>query len=192
MTVLQIRGTSGSGKTYVMRRIMDCVGDWQAEHIPGRKRPLLYQTLEGSEWGRLVVLGSYEATCGGCDTIGSARAVFDLVLDVQQRLNPNVTLCEGLLLSEDTKWSSQLQDLKIYYLSTPLECCLAQIKQRRLATGNDKELNPANTANRVKVIERSKLKLEELGVWCRRCPADQCVRLILDRLRRNGKENTNA
>lgn len=190
--IIQVRGTSGSGKTYVMRRIMDCVGDWQAEYVPGRKRPLLYQTLEGSEWGKLVVIGSYEAVCGGGDTIGSARAIFDLIQDVEQRLNPDVILCEGLLLSEDTKWSSQLQDLKVYYLSTPLERCLAQIQQRRLATGNEKELNPANTTNRVNVIERSRLKLEELRVWTRRCAADQCVRLILERLRRNGKENTNA
>jgi hypothetical protein len=73
-----------------------------------------------------------------------------------------------------------MKDLRVVYLTTPLETCLSQITSRRLAAGNTKELNPANTTNRVRVIERSRLKLVEAGVVCRRANTKQAIALILD------------
>lgn len=160
--IIQVRGTSGSGKSTVMRRVMELLGDCEAQYVSGRKRPQCYRFN-----GLIYVLGHYESPCGGCDTIGSARAVFELV----QRLvngpdNARHVLCEGLLLSEDVKWSSRMDDLRIVYLTTPLEHCLERIRYRREGVGNAKELNPGNTTNRVKVIERSRVKLEAKGVKC--------------------------
>lgn len=105
MTVIQIRGTSGSGKTTAMRRILDYFGDWQAYYVPARRGPIYYQCV--SEWAEaidLFVLGHYESPCGGCDNIGSAKAVHELyrVLEDETRpTHPRVILGEGLLLSED-------------------------------------------------------------------------------------------
>jgi hypothetical protein len=143
---------------------------WTSQFIDGRKRPLYYQHSNG-----ILVLGHYESPCGGCDTIGSARAVYDLI----QTLSAPVILCEGLLLSEDVKWSSQLKDLRVLYLVTPLNQCLAWIKSRRASVGNEKPLNPANTANRVSVIERSRVKLGSLGIYCRRCTVGQAPGIVL-------------
>ena len=173
--IIQIRGTSGSGKTWVMRRVMKVFeGDWSPVYVDGRKKPLLYRAWV-SPWKSLVVLGHYESPCGGCDTIGSARQVFELVEELAE---DDVILCEGLLLSEDTKWASQF-DLRVVYLHTPIEQCISQIKQRRLEAGNTKPLNEANTRNRVKRIERSRVKLETLGVLCKRVSARQAPSLIL-------------
>jgi ABC-type dipeptide/oligopeptide/nickel transport system ATPase component len=55
--IIQLRGTSGSGKSTAMRRVMDSLGDWNAVYAPGRKKPQLYYTAAGSEWGRVAVLG---------------------------------------------------------------------------------------------------------------------------------------
>lgn len=175
-----------------MRRVMETLEDCTPIFIGGRKRPYYYEAKAGSL--RVLVVGHYDSQCGGGDTIGSARAIFDMIKELQSKPeNAGATiLCEGLLLSEDTKWTSQMKNPKVYFLTTPLETCLKQIKSRRLEVGNDKPLNPANTENRVGVIERARGKLESLGVWCRRCPPNQCVKLIIDRLRRSGKENTNA
>ncbi len=174
MTVIQIRGTSGSGKSTVMKNVMNA-GEWNAVYTPGRKRPLYYKSV-AADWPSTVVLGHYDTPCGGCDTIGSARAVYDLIQKIE---GAAVILCEGLLLSEDVKWSSQLPDLKVIYLLTPLEQCLRQIEGRRKAAGNDKPLNPHNTSNRIGVIERSRLKLLEKGIECRRFRANQATEVIL-------------
>jgi hypothetical protein len=172
--IIQIRGTSGSGKSTVMRRVMEGAGTWIAHNQEGRKRPLYYtcNDLKG-----VAVLGHYESACGGCDTVGSAREVFELILSLPQY----TILCEGLLLSEDVKWSSQLKDLHVLFLTTPLEQCLTQIKQRRTEAGNEKPLNPENTSNRVATIERARVKLSQVeGVHCYRCSANQAPRIILN------------
>lgn len=175
--IIQIRGTSGSGKSTVMRKVMEGVSsfteeEWHPEYSEGRKKPLYYRM------GGLVVLGHYESACGGCDTIGSAPQVFDLINSLNDGFQ--TILCEGLLLSEDTKWSSQMKNLRVVFLATPLDVCLRQIEGRRAEAGNEKPLNPANTANRVDVIERARVKLNALGVYCRRASASQAPGLILN------------
>lgn len=180
--IINIRGTSGSGKSTVMRRVMDLMGDWQAVHKTGRKQPLYYRSA--SEWPPTVVLGHYESPCGGCDTIGSARAVFELIQNLRtDPLFDSHVLCEGLLLSEDVKWFSQLPDLKVLFLVTPLDVCLQQIKKRRREAGNEKALNPSNTTNRIAVIERARVKLIGSGIDCRRCSANQAPKMVINMLR---------
>lgn len=168
-SVIQIRGTSGSGKSTVVRAVMNEFHGWTPVMRSGRKQPLYYESEE------VVVLGHYESPCGGCDTIGSAKAVYDLIGEVEAR----TILCEGLLLSEDVKWSSQLKGLRVIFLTTPLETCLRRIRGRRKTAGNTKPLNPNNTANRVATIERARVKLTNLGVPCRQCSADEAPRIIL-------------
>jgi hypothetical protein len=150
---------------------MTALRNWLPIRHEGRKQPLGYQHVSN----RIAVLGHYESPCGGCDTIGSARAVYDLI----QKTDSPIILCEGLLLSEDVKWSSQLQDLHVLYLITPLDQCLSQIEGRRRAAGNHKPLNPSNTSHRVEVINRSRIKLEGLGVHCRRASSSQAAGVIL-------------
>jgi hypothetical protein len=167
--IIQIRGTSGSGKSTVMRKVMDLVGVWEPVYKEGRKQPLYY-TSNG-----IVVLGHYNSPCGGCDTIGSARAVFDLIKSIDAK----IIICEGLLLSEDVKWSSQLTDLRVIFLTTPLDQCLTWIAGRREKAGNDKPLNPSNTTNRVGVIERARMKLSLVGVQCSQCSAGKAPSVII-------------
>lgn len=171
--IIQIRGTSGSGKSTSMRKTMELLGGpWNQVTVAGRKRPLYYE--RGDYPKNIVVLGHYESPCGGCDTIGSAAAVYELI----QSLQFGHLLCEGLLLSEDVKWSKQLKNLRVLFLTTPLEQCLSNIQKRREVAGNTKELNPANTSNRVETIQRARAKLVEAGVSCRRCSADQAPEII--------------
>lgn len=173
-TVIQIRGTSGSGKTYVMRKVISRLGALTPVCISGRKKPLYYTGTNA------VVLGHYESNCGGCDNVGSARHVYELT----KKLSGPVILQEGLLLSEDTKWTIKLVEegyvVRIVFLTTPLDRCLEQIESRRRAVGNLKPLNPHNTVNRVAVIERARKKLFESGVCCRRVGTEQAVGVVID------------
>lgn len=186
--IIQVRGTSGSGKTTVMRAVKDAIEKfhgkpWNPVTPEGRKKPLHYW-LEGE-----VILGHYEnSACGGCDTIGSARQVYDTYEWVNQGVELEGVefdnfLMEGLLLSEDTKWTLELSksdQVYIAFLTTPVDECIERIKGRREKVGNEKPLNEKNTRNRVGVIERARLKLsEESGILCRRCSSEQAPSLIL-------------
>jgi len=173
-----------------MRSVMASMGDWQGVTAEGRKQPLYYYSC--SEWPPTVVLGHYESPCGGCDTIGSARAVYELIMEHIKAEPTRHILCEGLLLSEDSKWSLTMPDLWVVFLTTGLESCLTRIKGRREAAGNDKPLNPDNTANRVAVIERARLKLTANGVKCRRASSEQAPGVILDWLRSAGSTGAPA
>jgi len=157
--IIQIRGTSGSGKSTVMNEVLERLGERTEVHRPGRKKPLYY-----SFPGKVAVLGHYESNCGGCDNIGSAPKVFELIQEVSK--THDVILCEGLLLSEDVKWSSQLENLRVVFLITSIENCISRVINRRKGSGNDKPLNEDNTRNRVKVVERAYWKLKKLGVKC--------------------------
>lgn len=157
-----------------MKRVMEEFSPWELKFREGRKRPLYYSCQND-----LLVLGHYESACGGCDTIGSAGKVFELIQQLQEEYGQIYILCEGLLLSEDVKWSRQLDDLHVLFLTTPPETCIEQIKGRRAEAGNEKPLNTANTLNRVPVIERARVKLEAEGVVCRRAPSGQAVNIIL-------------
>lgn len=158
-----------------MREVMGSYPAWVPSFRPDRKKPLLYRS------GSLVVLGHYESPCGGCDTVGSARAVYDLIQSERLLEISDVVLCEGLLLSEDTKWTTQLaetHEVRVVFLTTGLEECLTRIKGRRGAVGNDKPLSPDNTANRVAVIERARRKLAASGILVRRASSEQAPGLV--------------
>lgn len=193
MPIYQVRGTSGSGKTTVVRRVMECVGEWESVPRPSGRRPLYYRTPADSEWGRVVVLGSYEAACGGCDGLPSVREVYELIKEIRGGNGDVPVVCEGLLLSEDTKWALQSHGLRCYYLTTPVDVCADRVKQRRggesidADKGPDRSGRPKPTARekltiRYRTIERSRIKLTDAGVPCVRCSLDQCVEMILRRL----------
>lgn len=178
--IIQVRGTSGSGKSTVVRGVMTALGGWVPVCAAGRKRPLYYLRTGPA----VAVLGHYESACGGCDTVGSARAVYELTAAVLRDGSVTHVLQEGLLLSEDAKWTAELArviaPVRVVFLTTPVERCIAQIKARRAEAGNDKPLNEANTRNRVAVIERARGKLVAGGIECHRASADRTPRIILN------------
>lgn len=165
---------------------------WQHRYNTGRKKPISYFTdVIGRP--RLHVMGHYEATCGGCDNIGSANQVYH---EIRQILmfghHKHDILCEGLLLSEDTKWTmaiAQTVDVRLLYVNTPLQKCLDQVQSRRAEAGNLEPLNPTNTSNRYKTIERGRQKLVEAGVTCRRCAVSQVPGIVLQWLKEDRAQN---
>lgn len=174
--IIQIRGTSGSGKTWVMRQVMESLGTSKPVYAEGRRRPLYYQYPN-----HICVLGHYEIACGGCDTIGSVPQVFDVIEKV--RNEQSIILCEGLLLSEDVIWVQKYPDSKIVFLTTPVEECLSRVGQRQEEKGRgpaDPERVVRKLTRRVETIERARVRLVDAGILCRRVSANQAPGLILD------------
>ena len=159
--IIQVRGTSGSGKSTAVTEWMKS-RLWVPNFKTGRRKPLFYTTPKHKG---LIVLGHYETVCGGCDTVGSAPAVYRALQDVNEIYPWHTAVTEGLLLSEDVKWTKQLledgHEVRALFLSTPTDQCLKRINQRRAEAGVTTPVKPHNTVNRQKAISRARRVLTE-------------------------------
>lgn len=170
--LINIRGTSGSGKSHLVREVMKTykgLGGQRADVMEeGRKRPIMHWfTAEGRR--PLAVIGHYCTPCGGCDTIPKMERIFNLVRKAH-RGGADV-LFEGLLISADSKRALELHDdelpLLVCELDTPIETCLESINARRRARKKDAEdVDPKNTESKYKGVQSSMKKLRSHGVDC--------------------------
>lgn len=163
--IINPRGTSGSGKTWLVRQICDLYG-WnrrQMFHQQGRRQPIYYRLPHPFAGSDLYVLGHYETPCGGCDTIQKLDAVYEYVENLSWFGD---VLYEGLLVSAEYNRAAELaqhRDLTVFELSTPLEACLANVNARRQARGKEEPVNPKNTESKHRGVARTCERLREAG-----------------------------
>lgn len=172
--IINIRGTSGTGKSTLVRNIIALYGAQTKYHLSGRKQPIGY-TYKHPNGGRdLAVVGHYETACGGCDTIASLDQIFSLV---RQSHDAGMdVLFEGLLISADVNRTAQLHHdgmpLLVVALDLPLEECLASVNARRRAKRPDApDVNPKNTESKHKGVKKSMERLQSQqvrAVWANR------------------------
>lgn len=174
MVVVNFRGTSGSGKTHAARRVMGLYSlklDAYNEN-EGKSRLIGHLMTRVPPARDLFVLGRYNGPkCGGCDSMswpGAADFICERVA-LAAALGQDVLL-EGLMVSSwGTGRLKALSDavggqLHVLQLTTPLEECLAAIRDRRAERGNDKPLNPKNTESKFRSALSGARNLERLGV----------------------------
>jgi len=163
--IIKLHGTSGSGKTTAVRELMDLASSVMPIHY-GRKKPEAYRLDAGVGTMPTYVLGSYDNTCGGVDTIPSTTELIDLVGKYK---NQGHLLFEGLLVSTYHgglgSYLDRMTEIpKVWaFMNTPIDECVERVRQRRLAAGNTKPFNEANTRNRVKPIQALRSKLIARG-----------------------------
>lgn len=171
--IIQVRGTSGSGKSTIVRSVMALYPVREPIHEGRRKQPWGYHLRQGDEQqhaGRLYVPGHYEIECGGMDTLPRLAEAMPDVL-VEHELGGRDVLMEGLLASEDVRHLLALREkmrhadsMLVIQLTTPIEECLAAIRERRARRGNSNPLSEKNTRNRVATIKRACARLTMEGV----------------------------
>lgn len=189
MIAVNIRGTGGSGKSTLVRRVMDQYSRRRPVHVPKRKRPIGYE-LVGSGLPPLFVPGHYETACGGCDTIKTPNEVYELVWKAAE--DEKCVLYEGIMVMDDVQRAvafSQAHPLLVVGLTTPIDVCLRSIEDRRReaaqAKGQEpKTLDPTNTRTRAERQVRILLRLEAAGVRVERTGRDDAFTLVMDRLKK--------
>lgn len=151
--ILQIRGTSGSGKTTVMRALYaaaECVPIKHETMLRGGTKVLLSQGL----WldVPLFIVGPYSldnGATGGCDRISKIEQVIklvDSVATITQAKNgwhTGIVCFEGLLLAHS--WGAMGEFLHEKYghryvnafLDTTVDQCYKNVLKRRKAGGAD-------------------------------------------------------
>lgn len=173
--IINLRGNSGSGKTFTTRAFME-KGNFRPDIDYGNETPEDSALLGGLPKGLFrgyvderrgwAVVGKYENVCGGCDTIKTQEQITWRI--DHYAVNCKVIWLEGLILStiygSVGAYSEVFGDRWVFaYLQPPIEECIRRIKERRLAAGNAKPLNETNTRARVATIERNKQIVREHG-----------------------------
>ncbi len=134
--IVQVSGASGSGKTHLMRAVMAPLGSpmrVRPKDDPTKRKPSLLV------WPahRLAVIGHYDVSCGGCDTIKSRSRPFELARSAADSgLN---VLMEGLFVSQElhrvVALTTDGYERHNIYIHPPIEQCTANVMARRAAQG---------------------------------------------------------
>lgn len=186
MTIINVRGTSGSGKSTVVRKIMAMAPSKDTGYqTDGRRRQPLWYTLKFPSFN-IVIPGHYETACGGCDTLKTYDHLFEIIRSAHS-CGMHV-LFEGLLVAHDKKRTLELWDwlkrdpaqLQVLELTDPLEVCLESVEKRRASRANPPKapFNPANTSRRYGEVQRSCVILEGEGIPIHRYPRDAAPAVI--------------
>ena len=167
--LINLRGTSGSGKSTVVRALLGRYGAHPIFDLLGPTAPEAYRLVRAPFKSRVYVLGPYLARCGGCDAVGS----IDLLIELLHAYHAKGTVIfEGLIIS--SMYGSIGQELEkhgksalIAFLTTPYERCCAQLKKRQSegrARGNQSFDRHFDGTQRVKerMLKDGRLRVEEL------------------------------
>ncbi|MBC7799886.1 MAG: hypothetical protein H7Z10_04630 [Gemmatimonadaceae bacterium] len=145
--VINPRGTSGAGKTWLVRQVMAEYGGDRVEAVPllraGRRRPMGWRLSRLGGGRPLAVNGHYEATRGGADTIPEADGGMDEAVRLADTLasEGHDVLLEGLQFSGDVERTAALaraqrardSELHVLCLDVPLDRCIRNVMVRRRA-----------------------------------------------------------
>jgi len=139
--IINPRGTSGAGKTEFVRRLCALYGGPDAlapVRRPGREKPIALLGAHPRRGRPLVILGTYEATRGGCDTISGRDGGMDLVFDLaaDHAARGHDVVLEGLVLSADVARTADLarrHKVHVLRLATTVEQAARNLAGRRRA-----------------------------------------------------------
>lgn len=178
-TIVSIRGTHGSGKSTIVKKILDSYKHHeiqeQATTPSGKAKLRTLGYLVYMPTGRnMLVVGPYKTACGGCDSIQPYSDIWEIVETYGTSLDRDVLL-EGALVS--SSYGSIGQNMNAWganavfaFLDTPLERCLDRIFARRVAkweaegkAGLPEAVNPHNTAVKFENVLRTKQQMAKLG-----------------------------
>lgn len=190
--IVNIRGTSGSGKSTVARNVMKRYDSVSPHHIEGRKQPLYYICDTQGGFQQLAVIGHYETACGGTDTITKMDEIFEIIRDLATR-GYNV-LFEGLLLSaEFNRMAALAKDFDCVVLGlteVPLDVCFDSIMARRKEKADKAGREPKppgpnmrkNLESKWKGTVQTCARLEAAGCRVYKCTRERALKLCLAEL----------
>lgn len=168
--IINVRGTHGSGKTVLMRKVMKRMRKRTPVMIDGRKTPIGYTFR--IDRGRVFVAGAYEeAVSGGCDTISKVDLMYQMIRKFANRGYD--VLFEGILAQHSTPNIVRLMkqhDVHVIMLKVPNAKAIRGVKARRKERGDTRPLDPTNLIKEARYTARAARRLREDGahvVFCK-------------------------
>ena len=164
--IINLRGTSGSGKSTVARTFLDHLPHEPLSDSTGKVKGYKVNATAAGLTQPLFIVGRYESACGGGDTLRSEEEASELCAKAQ--LSGHVLFERMLTSGSGPKGqfaSTFLGTGKITYavLDTPLDVCLERVMARRVERGDDRPFNSENTRNKHVQAHRAAEKLKDAG-----------------------------
>lgn len=173
--IINVRGTSGSGKTTAARRFLDFPHSTLTRKLTSKtgrvsEKVAGYGISVPNLVNTLYLVGGYNNVCGGLDSMGTQEEHAALITKAYAA-GGNV-LCEGLLLSSVSSGATvpkAMLDLAgrdnviFAFMDTPLEVCIERVKQRRLERGEEKPFNETNTRKKYEDTRNARQRLIDEG-----------------------------
>jgi uridine kinase len=153
--LINLRGTSGAGKSTIVRALMA-----QCPHKPiygalGLRLPEAYKLMLPQP---VFVIGPYTTPCGGCDRVLPFALIPQLI---QRYAQQGHVVFEGLLISTCYGVIGQVMERResvVMFLDTTLDVCIARVEARRRVSGNFRPFNPKLLIEKYNTITRLKGK----------------------------------
>ena len=153
--IVNIQGTSGSGKTTVARAILNQFPNeelWAPHPVTGKPRLSGYKIVPPNFRHPIYLIGPYKegVASGGAD--GMITKVTDVVDMVRKGYEADGhVLVEAMMFSGSgfkSKWPAGINaigNVKFAFLDTPVEVCIERVLARRAEAGNTKPFDPDNS-----------------------------------------------
>lgn len=152
MLVVKIGGCNGSGKTSIVRAILENKKlTFDALYGKSLTRPEAYMAVNdtlGNGLKRIVVLGSYETVCGGMDTISDKED--RLALLHKYCVPGSLVIFEGLITGKTYGQMGAISEQSNHkgrwlytFMDTPYNVCVQRVLQRRRTRAESKGEQPA-------------------------------------------------
>lgn len=157
--VLNVRGTSGAGKTTLMRTLIESDTESAELFVSGVKKPAFVYCPSYN----IIVIGSYRNVCGGCDNFVKEQIV--RFLKIAWMTSANV-FYEGLMLHTKEPYYWYMRELSqtigkrhfgFVYLTLPVEECLKRVYIRN----GGKVIKEKNAIDRYNSLLRCKAWQEQ-------------------------------
>ena len=131
--LINLRGTSGSGKSTVVRKLFSQYGCYPIFDLLGPRAPEAYRLDRAPFKSRVYVIGPYRSPCGGCDAVPTIDCLIELLCSYHAKGH---LIFESLIVSSmygrvGAELERHGKNALIAFLSTPLERCRAQLVRRQ-------------------------------------------------------------
>ena len=188
--IINVAGTSGSGKTHLIRGFLAWAGKRgivKPCFTEERKSPIGYDIILPRKQRPVKfvphVVGAYEdVDSAGCDTFRDVVWIFDHIR--KQHEAGRDVIYEGLFMMNMTR-GPQLaaefgEELCVLQLAVPLSVCLASINARREARGEGPLRNKENTVGNYKRAENYCVKMRGAGARVIRVKREEALPALLE------------
>lgn len=156
--IINLRGTSGSGKTTAVKKILELYPSVEVENghrvdIPGHDP--------------LYIVGPYKTSCSGCDRMQSQDLICKTIRKFAKKGD---VLFEGYRVSGSVeRYVSLLKELSNHqgiflFMDTPLKKCLSRLHKRRKKNNLKKPLSAGHVVSTFKRLQRMPEVLREAGM----------------------------
>jgi hypothetical protein len=186
--IINIRGTSGAGKSHLVRLAMQLgrCRPWFDGENDGRGDLLGPREQVGyvlsAPIGPVAILGRYDVPSGGCDDLmkrGGGYTRDQMYELIRSQADGYHVLYEGLLIAEVNRLVALQRDghqVKVLHLCPPIEECIAAIYQRRAEKGNTAPLNETATRSKERELRRQTERIIAAGIEVSVCSSREAAR----------------